>query len=578
MPDPDPAAPAAADGPRPAAPVAADGPRPAGPAAATLPDGAPADASPSSPSRATRNVARNTAIFSAATGLSRVAGLIREVVARGYFGTSGAASAFTVAFQVPNLVRGLFADAALSAAFVPVFTELLEKDRKADAFRLASTLLLVIVAALGAITALVVVGAGVVMPLFLPGDQFDQGLVDLTVGLSRVMFPIVVLLGINGLVVGILNAYGQFSVPALAPLLWNAVIIGSLVALHGLFEGDDRVYAYAIGVLIGTVLQLAISLPGLRRLDFRLVPSFSVRDPLLRRVLVLMLPVTIGLGIINFDLLINSIIGTLISKQTPAAIDAAFRVYMLPQGMFSVAVATVLFPTLSRLAARRDLAGLRRTLGTGLRQIFLFLVPAAVFSAVLAQPIVQLLYERGEFGPSSTDTVALALFWFSFSLPFAGANLLLTRTFFSLQEPWMPTKLAGANLAVNAVVSLLLYRPFGIAGVVIGTAVASLGMTLGQYFVLRRHLGGDLEGAKTLRALAQISAAAALMGALAWAAHAQLTELVGDGFLAQLVAVGFAAAVAAAAYAGAALLLRVEEAQRIERFVLGRLRARRAAA
>ena len=527
--------------------------------------------------RATKGVARNTAIFSAATGLSRIAGLIREVVARGYFGTTGAASAFTVAFQVPNLIRGLFADAALSAAFVPVFTELLEKERRGDAFRLASTLLLVIVAALGVITALFILGAGTLMPLFLPGDQFDQGLIDLTVGLSRVMFPIVVLLGINGLVVGILNAYGQFSVPALAPLLWNAVIIGSLVALHGLFEGDERIYAYAIGVLVGTVLQLAVALPGLKRLDFRLVPSLNLRDPLLRRVLVLMLPVTIGLGIINFDLLVNSIIGALISEQTPAAIDAAFRVYMLPQGMFSVAVATVLFPALSRLAARGDLAGLRRTMGTGLRQIFLMLVPAAVFSAVLAEPIVRLLYERGEFTPESTDTVGLALFWFSFSLPFAGANLLLTRTFFSLQQPWLPTKLAGGNLLINTLVSLALYRPLGIAGVVIGTAVASLAMTLGQYFVLRRLLGGDLEGVKTLRAVGQIAAAAALMGALAWSAHSGLQELLGTAFLAQIVAVGGAAAVAACAYSGAALLLRVEEAQRVERFVLARVRARRAA-
>lgn len=526
--------------------------------------------------RATKGLARNTAIFSAATGLSRIAGLIREVVARGYFGTSGAASAFTVAFQVPNLVRGLFADAALSAAFVPVFTELLEKEKRPDAFRLASTLLFVIIAALGAITALFILGAGVVMPLFLPGDEFDQGLVDLTVGLSRVMFPIVVLLGVNGLVVGILNAYGEFSVPALAPLLWNFVIIGSLVALHGLFEGNDRVYAYAIGVLIGTVLQLAISLPGLRRLDFRLVPAIDLRNPLLRRVLVLMLPVTIGLGIINFDLLINSIIGALISDQTPAAIDAAFRVYMLPQGMFSVAVATVLFPTLSRLAARRDYDGLRSTMGTGLRQIFLLLVPAAVFSAVLSEPIIQLLYQRGEFDRASTDTVALALFWFSFSLPFAGANLLLTRTFFSLQEPWMPTKLAGLNLVINAVVSLLLYKPFGIAGVVIGTAVASLGMTIGQYVVLRRLLHGDLEGRQTLTAIGLICVASAFMGALAWAAHAALGEVLGSGFLAQLVAVGVASAVAACAYAGAALVLRIEEAQQIERFVTRRVARRRA--
>jgi len=564
MPDPDTAAPAAGDDPGAAA--AAGG---------TVHPATDAASAPARP-RATKGVARNTAIFSAATGLSRIAGLIREVVARGYFGTTGAASAFTVAFQVPNLVRGLFADAALSSAFVPVFTEMLDKERRPDAFRLASTLLLVIIAALGAITALFILGAGLVMPLFLPGDEFDQGLVDLTVGLSRVMFPIVVLLGINGLVVGILNAYGRFTVPALAPLLWNAVIIGALVLLHGSFAGNQRIYAYAIGVLAGTVLQLAIALPGLRRLDFRLVPSFDLRDPLLRRVLVLMLPVTIGLGIINFDLLINSVIGALISKETPAAIDAAFRIYMLPQGMFSVAVATVLFPALSRLAARRDFDGLRRTMGAGLRQIFLLLVPAAVFSAVLAEPIVQLLYERGEFGARSTDTVALALFWFSFSLPFAGANLLLTRTFFSLQEPWLPTKLAAGNLVINTIVSLLLYRPFGIAGVVIGTAVASLGMMLGQYFVLRRLLGGDLEGTATLRALAQISVASAVMGALAWAGHAGFQELLGDAFVARVVAVGMAAAIAAAAYAGATLLLRVEEAQRIERFLLGRLRARRA--
>ncbi len=520
-------------------------------------------------------VARNTAIFSVATGLSRIAGLVREVVARSYFGITGPASAFTIAFQVPNLVRGLFADAALSAAFVPIFTELLEEDRRTDAMRLASTLLLIILAALGAITALFILGAGVVMPLFLPGDKFDQDLVHLTVGLSRVMFPIVVLLGVNGLVVGILNAYGHFSVPALAPLLWNGVIIGALIALHGAFSGDNRIYAYAIGVLVGTVLQLAVALPVLRRIDFRVVAAFDVRDPLVRRVFALMLPVTIGLGIINFDLLINSVIGALISDQTPTAIDAAFRVYMLPQGMFSVAVATVLFPTLSRLAARKDFDGLRATMSTGLRQIFLLLVPAAVFSAVLADPIIRLVYQRGSFDAASTDTVALALFWFSFSLPFAGANLLLTRTFFSLQRPWLPTALAGGNLALNAVVSLALYRPFGIAGVVIGTAVASLGMTLGQYAVLRSLLGGDLEGPKTLAILLRIAAASVFMGAMAWFVHDGLQRLLGATFPAELVAVGGAATVSLVAYAGVTLLLRVEEAEQIERFVRARTAGRR---
>ena len=546
-----------------ATPPPGDAPEPAVPA-----DDAPAAAAAAS--RPTSGVARNTAIFSVATGLSRIAGLIREVVASSYFGISGAASAFTVAFQVPNLIRGLFADAALSSAFVPVFTEMLEKERRQDAFRLASTLLWIILAVLGAITALFILGAGTVMPLFLDRDKFDQDLVNLTVGLSQVMFPIVVLLGVNGLVVGILNAEGHFTVPALAPLLWNAVIIACLVALHGAFEGDDQIYAYAIGVLIGTTLQLAIALPVLKRIDFRLVPRIDLRDPLIRRVFVLMLPVTISLGIINFDLLINSIIGGRISNETPAAIERAFRVYMLPQGMFSVAVATVLFPTLSRLAARRDLDGLRATMGTGLRQIFLLLVPAAVFSAVLAEPIIRLVYERGKFDAAATDTVAVALFWFSFSLPFAGANLLLTRTFFSLQRPWLPTALAGGNLAINAAVSLALYKPLGIAGVVIGTAVASLGMTLGQYAVLRRLLDGDLEGPRTLAILVRITAASAVMGALAWTTHEAVVGLLGRGFTAELAAVGSAAVVALGAYAALTLLLRVEEAQQIRDFVVRR--------
>ena len=182
---------------------------------------------------ATHGVARNTAIFSILTGASRVMGLVREIVAAYIFGTSGRISAFTIAFQVPNLVRGLFADAALSAAFVPVFTGLLDQGRKREAYRLASTLLTLIVFVLGAITLFFIAAAGVIMPLF-TGDKFSHELVDLTVGLSRVLFPIVLLLGVNGLVVGILNAQEHFTIPALAPLVWNLVIIFGLATLEPL--------------------------------------------------------------------------------------------------------------------------------------------------------------------------------------------------------------------------------------------------------------------------------------------------------------------------------------------------------
>jgi putative peptidoglycan lipid II flippase len=526
---------------------------------------------PAESTRRTRRLARNTAIFSIATGLSRIAGLVREIVASGYFGTSGPFSAFTIAFQVPNLVRSLFADAALSAAFVPVFMEQLEHGRKRDAARLASTLLLIILAALGALTAVFILGAHWIMPLFV-GDTFDAQLTDLTVGLSRVLFPIVVLLGVNGLVVGILNAYEHFAIPAIAPLVWNVVIVVALVVLKPLFDGPDQLYAYAIGVLAGTTVQLLLSLPMLARVGFRFEWAFDWRDPRIARVFRLMLPVTIGLGVINFDLLINSSLGSLVSEQAPRAIDAAFRIYMLPQGMFSVALATVLFPALSRFAARRDLDGLRAMAASGSRQIALLLIPAAVFTAVLATPITRLVYQRGTFDAHSTELVSTALFWFSFSLPFAGVNLLLTRAFFSLQRPWMPTATAVGSLVVNVAVSLALYGPFGIAGLVIGTAIGSIGMTAGQAWRLRALLHGSLEGRRTLIATLQMGAAAVVLGVVAYGVWRGLDELLGRALLAQIVSVGAALAAGTAVYVAVVLALGVDEARQIRQLVAGRLR------
>jgi putative peptidoglycan lipid II flippase len=509
-----------------------------------------------------RRIALNTAIFSVATGLSRIAGLIREVVASSYFGTSGAFSAFTIAFQVPNLIRALVADSALSAAFVPVFTELLEKRRRQEAFQLAGALFGLILVVLGAVMVLFIGIAPLVMPLLTGGDQFTPELDALTAGLSQVLFPIVVLLGLNGLVVGVLNAYDHFTIPAIAPVVWNLVIIACLVGLKPLFHGDQQLYAYAIGVLAGTVVQFAMALPVLRRVGFELRISFHFRDPRIRQVLTLMLPVTIGLGLINFNLMINSLVGVLVDEGTPAAIDRAFRLYMLPQGMFSVAVATVLFPALSRLAARRDFDGLRRASGNGVRQIALLLIPAAVGTAVLAEPLTRVVYQRGEFGTASTEAVSEALFWFSFSLPFAGANLLMTRTFFSLRRPWVPTALAGLTLVVNAAVSFALHKPLGIGGVVLGTGVASAVMTVAQAYWLRRELHG-FEIGRTLRAVAAILVASALLGVVAYGLWYLLDDQLGRSLLAQLASVTVALGVGSAVYGVAVLALRIPEAQQI---------------
>jgi putative peptidoglycan lipid II flippase len=513
-------------------------------------------------------VARNTAIFSIATGFSRIAGLAREVIAASFFGTRQAYSAFTIAFQVPNLVSNLFANAALSAAFVPVFTELLQDGRKKEAFRLASTIFWIMLIALGAITALFILAASTIMPLFV-GPKLN-GVDPLTAGLAQVLFPVVLLLGLNGLLVGILQSYDRFSIAAISPLVWNVVIIVLVVALRSHFQSNYGIYAYAIAILAATVVQLLMAAGALQQIDFRLGFHIDWHDPRVRQVFVLMLPVTIGLGIVNLDQLINTAFGGLVNKGAPSAINYAFRVYMLPQGMFSVAVATVLFPTLSRQASRRDARGMRRALAIGMRQINLLLIPAAAFLMVLATPVVRLIYQRHSFGASSTHLTSIALFWFAFSLPFGGLNLLLTRTFFALKRPWIPTGLAAMNIVVDIIVSVALYKPLGIAGLVIGTFAANAVMTALQLRRLRTGFNGQLEGRQTTMVTARIAVASILLAAASWVVWYALDRLLGRSFPAQLVSVGAAATVGGAAYMLAVLRMGIPEARQVRQLVLAR--------
>jgi putative peptidoglycan lipid II flippase len=541
----------------------------------TIATGGPPGGHGASPPR--RRLALNTAIFALATGLSRVAGLLREVVAASYFGTQVEGSAFTIASQIPNLMSNLFAQAALSAAFVPVFTDLLQQGRKREAFKLASTLFWIILIALGALTAIGILAAGVIMPLF-TGTSFNAAANALTVGLAQVMFPVVLLLGMTGLLVGILQSYDEFSIPALAPAVWNLVILVLLVALRGAFQSHRGVYAYAVAWLVATVVQLLLVASALRRIDFRLTINVDWHDPRIRQVFALMLPVTLGLGIINLDQILNSVFGTLVNDQAPRAIDNAFRIYMLPQGIFSVAVATVLFPTLSRQASRRDPDAIRRAVANGLRQINLLLIPAAAILIVLATPITRLVFQRGQFNAESTHLVSIALFWFAFSLPFGGVNLLLTRTFFAVQRPWIPTRLAVVNLIVGTFLDAVLYLPFGIGGLVLGTAVANAVQTMLLLWRLRIGLGGRLEGRQTLETTIRVAAASAVMALVALGVWAAVDWVVGRSLVGQLVSVGLALLVAGSVYALAVLGMGIPEARQIEELVRTRLGGRGASA
>lgn len=511
------------------------------------------------PIQGARSRSVSAALFSAATGVSRVLGLVREVISAQLLGVSGPASAFVVANNVPNTVRSLVADSALGASFVPIFNELLVKGERERAWRVASSALTLATLALMGVTALGILFARPLLSVAnISGDQLD-----LAVQMTRILFPILILLGISGLVQAILNSFDEFVLPAIAPVFWNLVIIGFLLFAFTVDSLEERAVILAIGTLTGTIIQTLIPLPGLRGKGGTLRPLIDLKDPAVRRILILLIPVALGLGLANVSLTISTYIATYVDPlYAPRAIDAAFRIYMLPQGIFSVAVSTVMFPSLARAVAARDLARFRTSLQDGTRLIVFMLLPASTIIAVLATPIIRLLFQHGEWTASQTPGVAEALIAFSVGLALNGMILLLTRCFFALQRVWAATVIALINLVVAAGLSLVLYGPCGVWGIPLANSIANAVVVPLLWLLLTRRVGA-LDNRGLL-----ISAARSLLGAIvvagvAWSVWALLHATLGDRLSAQLISVGVAITVAGGLYLGGMFILRVPEAQRM---------------
>jgi putative peptidoglycan lipid II flippase len=505
-----------------------------------------------------RALARSGVVFAVATGLSRIIGLVREIVQAALFGIAGPINAFEIAFLIPNTVRSLVADSALSAAFVPVFSDLLVKGERKRAWRVASSLFWLMLLGLGGLTALFTVIAPWVMAVFGygPHDKFGA----LAAGLARVLFPLVLVLGLTGIVVGILNSYDHFTVPALTPVAWNLVILlGLALGAEDSHQKSTRLYIYAVAILVATIVQFLLPLPWLRGRDDKLRMVIDIRDPAVKRTFVLMLPVTIGLGLININAAIDQLFAThfLNPHLAPAAIVRAFRLYMLPQGMFSVAVATVLFPLLSRHASREDWAAFRRTVATGLRLISFLLLPASAAAAVLATPIVRLLYQHEHFTAKDTPIVASCLAAFALGLTFNGTMLMLNRGFFSLQSPWIPSWVAFGNLGLNAVLDAAFYR-LGIWGIPLSTSLVNIAGTWALLVLFRRRLNG-FEVAETARSFVLVTVASAVLAAVAWWSWYLLDSGLGRSLPAQIVSLGVGLGLGYGAFFGACRLLGVRE-------------------
>jgi putative peptidoglycan lipid II flippase len=461
-------------------------------------------------------------------------------------------------------VRALVADSALSAAFVPVFSDLLVKGERKRAWRVASSLFWLMLLGLGGLTALFILIAPWVMEAFGYGPHDQYGV--LAGGLARLLFPLVLVLGLSGIVVGILNSYDHFSVPALSPVAWNLVILLGLgLGVPHADAKSTRLYIYAGAILVATIVQFLLPLPWLRGRDDRLRLVIDLRDPAVKRTFALMLPVTIGLGLININAAVDQLFAThfLNPHLAPAAIVRAFRLYMVPQGVFSVAVATVLFPSLSRAVSRADWTGFRGTVAAGLRLISFLLVPASAAAAVLSVPLVRLLYQHGAFSAANTPVVAHCLAAFALGLTFNGTMLMLNRAFFSLQSPWIPSCVAMGNLGVNAALDAAFYR-FGIWGIPLSTSVVNIAATWALLVLLRRRVG-SVEFARTARSFVLVAVSSAVLAAVAWWGWHLVDVAVGRSLAAQIASVGVGLGAGIAAFVGSARLLGIGELETLLR-------------
>jgi putative peptidoglycan lipid II flippase len=523
-------------------------------------------------------LARSAGLISIATLASRILGLVRDSVLASYFGASASMQmdAYNVAFRVPNLLRDLFAEGAMTAAFVPTFTRTIAERGRDQAWRLGNSVINTLV-----LITIVLVAVGIafsvpITALIAPEFAAIPGKLELTADLTRLMLPFLTTVAVAVAMMGMLNSLRQFFIPSLSPAMFNIATILCVVALVPVLQAFDRpaIIAVALGTLAGGVGQIVLQWPALRRQGFRYRPVIDFKDPELRHVLRMMVPGTLGVAAVNINVLVNTYLATGEGQGAVSWLGYAFRLMYLPIGLFGVAIATAALPDVSRHAAAADTAAIRRTVSAALRMMLMLNVPAMVGLMVLAEPIVALIYQRGAFTSADTSATAAALMFYAPGLLGYSAVKIASPTFYSLRDSRTPVIVSVLSVLANLVMNLALVRVMGFAGLALGTALAAMFNAGALLWLLRRRIGG-FGGRELLLALVRISIASAIMGIVAIGAVRWLASLGGDGEIVKAVQVFGAIGLALVALAVSARVLRIEEfneaaARVIRRIVPGR--------
>jgi putative peptidoglycan lipid II flippase len=512
-------------------------------------------ANPQTANRKPQSLARSASIVSLATMGSRVLGLVREQVFAAFFGAGVANDAFNIAFRIPNMLRDLFAEGALSAAFVSTFSRTLNQKGEREAWRLANLVnnglivILSVIMVLGIICAPQIVG-------WLVGsgtnDEAGSGLmIPLAIKMTRILFPFLLMVSLAAVAMGVLNTKDRYGVPASASTMFNVgSIVGGLVCAytyapeyvshiaHSLWhrlpvERDEAgavqaIIGMAIGTLIGGVLQWLIQVPSLRSVGYRWRWEVSFSDPGVQQVMKLMAPAIIGAAALQVNLVVNTNFATSLGQGPVSWLQYAFRMIYLPIGIFGVAISTATLPITSKAAALDDLAGFRRALASALRLTFLLTIPSAVGLIVLSRPIIALIYQRGSFTADDTLQTAQALSYYALGLVAYSAIRVLTPSFYALKETRIPMLASVVSIVTNYIVASLSVRQFGFGhrGLALSIAAVAIVNSLLLLFFMRRKLG-NIEGRSLLGSFCKVTLAAAVMGAICWLVSQRVESVLG---------------------------------------------------
>ncbi|HOW85731.1 MAG TPA: murein biosynthesis integral membrane protein MurJ [Candidatus Aminicenantes bacterium] len=505
------------------------------------------------------DISRGVRSFAIGTAFSRVLGLVRETVIAGLFGAGFAVDAYNVAFRIPNLLRDLFAETALSAAFVPVLTAEKAKSREAQN-RLASNVFNVLFVVAGGVSLAGLLLAPVLAKVIAFGFHKVPGKIDLTTQLTAILFPFLLFISLAAWAMSYLNTEKSFFVPSLAPAVFNLFSILFPLLTYGWYtaRGKNPIFGLTVGVLVGGLMQFLVQAPSLWRRGFRWSPVLSFRDPEFRKVMALFIPVAIGLAGTRINVLVNTILVTPLAQGSVSWLNYAFRIMHLPLGLFGIAVGTVALPSLSRLVLEDNVAAVKSTLTDSLKMVLFLTVPTSALICGLAVPLTRAIYERGRFSAADTLATAAALVLYAVGIPFASALRNVAAVFYAYKDARTPMYASFASIGLNLVLNISLMWVIGYLAFPLSTTLAAA-LNVGLlYALLPRKIGG-LESRPLAAYAAKLALASAAGGGAAWIVNGLVVGRLGVSFPASVASVAAGGALGLAVFFGVSRLLGVAE-------------------